>query len=57
MDRPAGADDYLVEPFALAESARARTRLRRGSLTGSSRVLTAQDLRLDHDARLATRNG
>jgi two-component system OmpR family response regulator len=49
----AGADDYLVKPFAFAElSARVRAAARQGA---SSRVLSAGDLALDTKTRVATR--
>jgi two-component system response regulator MprA len=51
----AGADDYLVKPFALEELlARIRALLRR--TTGSVDVLHFADVTLDHGARVVTRN-
>jgi two-component system, OmpR family, response regulator len=50
----AGADDYLVKPFAFAElAARVRAAGRQGSAT--SRVLVAGDTTLDTKTRVATR--
>lgn len=54
----AGADDYLVKPFSLAElDARLKALLRRASVPQTPRVLTVADLSFDLDTLEATRSG
>jgi two-component system, OmpR family, copper resistance phosphate regulon response regulator CusR len=53
----AGADDYVIKPFAFAELlARMRALVRRGSAS-DARLLTVGSLSLDATARTAARNG
>ena len=54
----AGADDYLVKPFALEELlARLRALLRRNSFSSDSKELQVVDLVLDPAARTVSRGG
>ncbi|MBC7143559.1 MAG: response regulator transcription factor [Rhodobacteraceae bacterium] len=54
----AGADDYLVKPFAFGElSARIAVLARRAALPVAETVLTAGDLKMDLIARTVTRAG
>jgi DNA-binding response OmpR family regulator len=54
----AGADDYLVKPFSLAElDARLKALVRRASVPEAPRVLSVADLRFDLDTLEAERGG
>ena len=54
----AGADDYLVKPFSLAElDARLKALVRRAGAPETSRVLSVGDLRFDLDTLEAERGG
>jgi DNA-binding response OmpR family regulator len=54
----AGADDYLVKPFSLAElDARLKALVRRTRLPETPRILSVGDLRFDLDTLEAERGG
>jgi DNA-binding response OmpR family regulator len=54
----AGADDYLVKPFSLAElDARLKALVRRARVPQASRILSVGDLRFDLDTLEAERGG
>ncbi|MGH8179243.1 MAG: response regulator transcription factor [Steroidobacter sp.] len=54
----AGADDYLVKPFSLAElDARLKALVRRASVPEAPRILGVGDLRFDLDTLEAERGG
>ncbi|RUA06205.1 MAG: DNA-binding response regulator [Fusobacteria bacterium] len=53
----AGADDYLVKPFAFSELlARIRATFRRNSEIVNDNILVAKDLKMDLVKRIVTRN-
>ncbi len=54
----AGADDYVVKPYAMSElAARLRALLRRTSVSGAQEAIVVGDLVVDPAARMAWRNG
>ncbi|ADM10864.1 two-component response regulator [Parvularcula bermudensis HTCC2503] len=54
----AGADDYLVKPFAFSEAyARLNALVRRPPIAGNPTTLTAADLHMDLIARTVSRGG
>jgi two-component system response regulator MprA len=54
----AGADDYVVKPYAMSElAARLRALLRRTSVSGAQEAIVVGDLVVDPAARMAWRDG
>src|SRR3954466_10984581 len=54
----AGADDYVIKPFALAELlARLRVVLKRNAGTPESEVVVVADMEIDEGAHVVRRNG